>query len=237
MYSISAHFLVLLNNSRVNMDNRISSGSWIRCVNFHHTPHTQVHDLEKLFYSLTKEYSPVTLEDLVNLTCTGVWSKSKPGILPAFYNGYRNNFDIAYRLLEKVGLTGWFFVVTDGIDLPDEEQIHFASTHRFNIIEREYPDDRQVLSSAEIQEMSLNHVICSHTASHSEVLDDSASDATMQHEIINSADVITRITGKRPPAFCWLLGEPYSNSPMAHPYLKAAGYQFLFGSQSIELLP
>jgi peptidoglycan/xylan/chitin deacetylase (PgdA/CDA1 family) len=216
---------------------RLVGQPWVRCVNFHHTPKASLETLDRQFAALARAFSPVAAADLEQVLETGRWHKDRPGILLAFYNGYRNNYDVAYRLLEKHGLVGWFFVVTGCTDLPPQEQPAFAREHSFNIIEPEYADERLALSWPELHEMGGRHEICSHTASHSIRLDASASPEVLRREIVGSARAIEAAVGRTPPAFCWLLGEPYASSPGSHVYLEEAGYRFLFGSQAIEALP
>lgn len=214
----------------------LNSQPWLRCVNFHHTAHHRAAELERLFASLAQFFAPVTAADLAAVIETGRWHKDKPGLLPAFFNGYRDNYAVAYKLLEQFKMVGWFFVVTDFISLAPAQQLAFSKAHRFSGTNPIYPDERLALSWDEIHEMSAHHVICSHTASHSTVLDDKTDPAILEHEILGSAQAITRVIGESPPAFCWLMGEPYASCPAAHSYLKSAGYRFMFGSRRIEML-
>ena len=43
---------------------------------------------------------------------SGEWRKPKPGLIVSVFEGYRNGYDVFAPLLERHGLTGWFFVIT-----------------------------------------------------------------------------------------------------------------------------
>ena len=219
------------------LDLELTSKPWLRCVNLHHTSPQRAGELERLLAGLARLFSPVSAEDLETLMQTGHWRKEKPGVLLAFFNGYRDNYDVAFRLLERFHLIGWFFVVTDFVALPPEEQLGFAKSHRFSVEHAVPVDLRIALSWDELREMSGHHIICSHTASHSTALDVNTPSSILEHEILGSARAIQNAIGQPPRAFCWLRGEPYQSCTVAHPYLQKAGYMFLFGSRRIELLP
>jgi peptidoglycan/xylan/chitin deacetylase (PgdA/CDA1 family) len=220
-----------------NFSFELKSKPWLRCVNFHHTPPYRAAELERLFAGLARMFAPVTADDLDALLTTGEWHKDKPGLIPAFFNGYRDNYDVAYRLLERYNMVGCFFVVTGFGALKPEEQLDFAQHPRFHPSRDPYPDQRLGLDWDEIREMSKRHVICSHTASHSIALDETTPPAVLTREIIGSSRAIAAEVGYTPPAFCWLYGEPYENCSATHTYLRAANYRFIFGSRRIEKLP
>ena len=57
----------------------------------------------------------------------------------AVYEGYRNGYDVLLRLLERYGLVGWFFVITEFVKAPPAEQLAFAADHSIDMSTREYP--------------------------------------------------------------------------------------------------
>lgn len=60
-------------------------------------------------------YTPISMYDLVDHLNQGAPLPEKPVIL-TFDDGYRDNFENAFPLLEEFGMTAMFFVVTDFID-------------------------------------------------------------------------------------------------------------------------
>lgn len=206
-------------------------------VNYHNTPFARAGELERQIAWCAERFSPLSEAALLNYYQTGEWDLAKPGVMIAFYNGYRNNYDVAFNLLEKYGMTGWFFVATDFIDLPGEAQLRFGKTHTFNCLVGEYADPRVALGWDELREMHEGgHVICSHTASHSEVIRRDSLPQVMRREIVFSSERIREEVGHVPPGFSWLRGEGFGSCPEAAPYLRAAGYSFLIGSRSCEYL-
>ena len=193
-------------------------------------------ELRRQIAACSRRFESVTAASLADYCRTGIWGGSKPGLLLAFYNGYRNNFTTAAPILDELGMTGWFFVATDFVQLPPEQQPDFCRTHSMNGISGEFSDDRLALSPEELLEMSKRHEICSHTASHRVVFTDQTETAELHREIVGSALQIADWTGRKPVGFCWLRGEQYDTCPAAHPFMQQAGYRFLFGSRSIEYL-
>ncbi|MDE0144156.1 MAG: trypsin-like serine protease [Caldilineaceae bacterium] len=60
-------------------------------------------------------YTPISMYDLVDHLNQGAPLPEKPVIL-TFDDGYRDNFENAFPLLEEFGMTAMFFVVTDFMD-------------------------------------------------------------------------------------------------------------------------
>jgi hypothetical protein len=83
------------------------AGAVIRTVNFHLMLERRRADYERQFALYAQYFDPVTAEDLDRVMTTGQWHKSRPGLILAFYNGYRNNFDVARPLLDRHGLVGF----------------------------------------------------------------------------------------------------------------------------------
>src|ERR1700755_1675297 len=101
---------------------RFRDGQLIRVVNYHSTPAGQSEQLERELAEYAEAFAPVTMDDLVALFDTGEWHKDKPGVLPVFYEGYRNSATVAAPICERVGLTGWFPVATQFLSTPVEHQ-------------------------------------------------------------------------------------------------------------------
>jgi len=214
--------------------NRLATGSYVHILNYHNTPFTRMDDFEKQLEYSSRYFSSVGLEDLDNFYKTGKWNKKNPGLIFAFYNGYRNNFDVIYPLLEKYGFIGWFFVATEFISLEPEKQYEFGKSHTFNCIEEEYKDGRYAMSWEELRILSQKHIVCSHTRTHSTVITATASDEDMKREIVLSATDIKTNLNIETPGFCWLGGEEFGACPEAVKYVYKAGYQYMIGNYKLE---
>ena len=208
--------------------------STLRVVNYHLTPacHAAVYDRE--FAALSARYDPVTEDALVDYLATGHWPMGRDGVLPVFYNGYRNNYDVARPLLEKHGLVGWFLAVTAYSSCPAAAQTAFAASRTLTTIAVEYPDGRSALSWDELRMLDGRHVVGSHTRNHTRVgMDDPA---VVEAEIVGAQDDFMRELGHPVRALAWLYGGRYGENPVADGAVNRAGYQLLFSNFAVQRL-
>ncbi len=206
----------------------------LRVVNYHLTPasHTGLYDRE--FAALAARYAPVREDDLAEYLTTGRWPMGRAGVIPVFYNGYRNNFDVARPLLEKHGLIGWFMAVTGFTDCPDLDKTNFATARNISVDAAEYSDGRHSLSWDELRTLDRTHVVASHTRSHSRVsLDDPV---RLEHEILGAQNDFVRELGHPVRSFSWLFGGKYGENPAADAMVDRAGYEFLFSNLAVQRL-
>jgi peptidoglycan/xylan/chitin deacetylase (PgdA/CDA1 family) len=209
------------------------NGGYIRSINFHNTPHFRIEEYDWQLAFYREHFEPVDKEDLDEFFETKRWNKKKPGLIFNFYNGYRNNYDILYPILEKYGFVGWFFLATEFLSIPAKKQKEYAADHTLLLGQNEYDDSRFALSWDEVRELSKRHVIASHTKTHS-LLTASSSVEEIVKEIIDSKHEIEQQIQSKVPAFAWLGGKEYAGNPSASFYLKQAGYQYLFSNLKIE---
>lgn len=208
----------------------------VRVVNHHNTPASRATQLDAQFAALARRYGPVTEDALDRFLATGRWPGDRPGVVPAFYNGYRNNFDVALPLLDRHGLTGWFFAVPGYTSCPAAEQTAFAAARMLETVPCEYADGRQALSWDELAEIERRgHVVASHTRTHTPVrLDDPRQ---FFSEVVDAQGDFERHLGHPVRAFAWLRGGRYGEMPIADRAVDAAGYDFLFSNLAIQRLP
>lgn len=212
-------------------------GELIRVVNYHSTPAGGRAALEDELAAYAESFAPVTMDDLARLYETGEWHKNKPGVLPVFYEGYRNSYTVAAPAAEKAGLTGWFPVVTDFLSTPPEHQEAFARSHWIYLVEEDLEGDRIAMTWEELGELSARgHEVYPHTASHQgfETITDPHH---LEHEVIEPKRLVEDVTGKPARAFAWLHGSPYGRSRAHDEALVRAGYDFLFSNTMIQRLP
>lgn len=207
----------------------------LRVVNYHLTPASRADIYDREFAALAARYAPVGQDDLAGYLATGRWPMAKPGVIPVFYNGYRDNFDVARPLLEKHGLVGWFMAVTGFTDCPPRDQTAFAARHNLSVAGEEYSDGRHALSWDELRVLDRSHVVASHTRSHAQVsLDDPV---RLEDEIFGSQRDFVRELGHPVRAFAWLFGSRYGENPAADAIVEQAGYEFLFSNLALQRLP
>ncbi len=207
------------------------AGAVIRTVNFHLTPEWRAAEYERQFALYAQYFDPVAAEDLDRVMATGQWHKSKPGLILAFYNGYRNNFDVARPLLDRHGLVGWFFVVTGFVNA--EDQWSFAADHNITRGTDETSGGRIALSWDEIAALDGSHVVASHTRTHSRA---SVDRERLWEEAYGSQHDIMHRLGHPVRAIAWNGGAAYGHHPAADQAVDAAGFQFVVSNFRIQRL-
>jgi peptidoglycan/xylan/chitin deacetylase (PgdA/CDA1 family) len=212
----------------------IAAGRFVRVVNFHQTPASQRDQLRSELSELSQAYTCVTAADLDQFYLTGTWSTDRPGVLPVFYEGYREHAEIAAPLLDEFGLTGWFFVCTGFLDCPVAEQRAFARSHRIDLA-RSDSSERVAMSWDDVAALSQGHVVTPHTASHDGIAD-VTTDEDIEREIFRPKRRLDAVTGQQAPAMAWLGGTPYGGSERHDEAVRDAGYRYVFSRTMIQRL-
>ncbi len=214
----------------------LAGGDAVRVVNYHLTPRHRAAEYDAEFAGLARRFDPVD-EDGLDLYLRGHrWRGGRPGVIPAFYNGYRDNFDVALPLLEKHGLTGWFFAVPGYTSCPVPEQLAWGAARRLRTLDAEYADGRYALSWDELRRIEARgHVVASHTRTHSRV--DMDDPAAIEDEIVGAQRDFAEGLGHPVRSFAWLLGGRYGENPDADAAVDRAGYDFLFSNLALQRLP
>jgi peptidoglycan/xylan/chitin deacetylase (PgdA/CDA1 family) len=207
------------------------AGAVIRTINFHLTPERRRTEYDRQFALYAQYFDPVTAEDLDRVMATGQWHKPKPGLILAFYNGYRNNFDVARPLLDRHGLVGWFFVVTRFVSAAD--QWSFAARHKITCGSDETPGSRIALSWDEVAALNGPHVVASHTQTHSAA---SVEPDRLWREASGSQDDFIQRLGHPVRAIAWNGGAAYGEHPAADQADDATGFQFVASNLRIRRL-
>lgn len=210
-------------------------GSYLRVVNFHNTPRTHAVYYDRLLRWYAEHFSSATEADLGQFFQTGRWHKEKPPLLLCFFEGTRNHFEVILPLLERYGLTGWFFVIPHFLAVPPAEQIAYAEAHYIGTVPGEYGDERLTLSWDEVRELNRHHVIVSHTLTHTELTPQSP-DELMVREIEVSKRVLETQLGREVKSFAWLLGAEHGLNRRADTHLLNAGYTYLFSTFKLQRL-
>jgi len=204
---------------------QLRGGHLIRVVNYHSTPHGARDELARELAGFARDYAPVTLADLDRLFETGTWHKEKPGLIPVFYEGYRNSATVAAPLCDELGLTGWFPIATSFVDCDPEYQEAFARAHWISLVEEDTNGGRIAMNWDEVAGLSRRHVVFPHTAHHLG-FDNVLSEADLEREVVESKRQLEAVTGQPSPAFVWLHGSSYGQSPRHDAAVKDAGYRY-----------
>lgn len=210
-------------------------GAYLRVVNFHNTPRRYEAQYEAQIRAYAEHFAPVTEGDLEQLFRTGHWHKDKPPVLLCFFEGTRNHYDVTLPLLKKYGLTGWFFVIAGFLDVPPAEQPAFAEAHDIGLIPDEYGGERSTLSWDEVRELAREHVVTSHTLTHTALAPDSPEEV-MVREILESGRVLETQLGRAVHSFAWLRAGEHGLNGRADELLLGSSYRFLFSTFKLQKL-
>ena len=206
----------------------------LRAVNFHNTPARRRAEFERQLAHCARHFAPVDEADLDRYLASGRWHKDRPGVILAFYEGYRNGYDVIRPLLEQHGLTGWFFVITGFVDAPVAGQLDYALAHGIEMDTREYEDGRYALSWDEIRALDGRHVIASHARSHRPIAGMSADDR--RAEVLGSQERFAAELGHAVRTFVSWGGPAYGEHAPTDALVDAAGYRFQVSNFRIQRL-
>ncbi len=214
-----------------------AEGRYVRAVNFHATPRRFAGGLEEQLSRLARSFVSVSRDDVTRLMTTGGWPYDRPGVVLNFFDGFRDNFEVAAPILDRLGLTGWFFLVSGWISSRPEDQRAFADAHFIDLPydENDLPKDgRLALSPGEISSLAdRGHVIASHTRTHSAAPPDLTPE-TLAREAGGSRRELEEISGTPVEALAWCEGVALGENPLADAAMGEAGYEFLFANHAVQ---
>lgn len=210
------------------------NGPWLRVVNYHNTKRADAPRFEREVAAFQKHFVPVTMELLDEFFATRRWPAAKPGLIPAVFEGWRTNYDVYAKILDKYGFRGWFYIPAFFPDVPVEEQVDYCPPHGLRLRAREdYDDPRCCMTWDEIRDLSARHEICCHTGSHSPVTPDMTPEE-IRREVVDSKRHMEEEIQKEVSVFCWRGGEEYRRARFAHPYFEEAGYRYVVSNLKLE---
>ena len=219
----------------------VTAGPLVRAVNFHNTWRAHAVELERWLLEAGERFSAVGEKDLDALL-SGLPGHlperfPKPPLIPVFYEGYRNNYDVALPMLERAGLRGWFFIPTAFIDTPVSRQYAFARSHYIGLSGDDYPGKRCAMSWDELRDVvARGHVVACHTATHCSVFD-LANPGDVQRELVDSRRRLEDELGREVRTLAWLLGTSYGEYQRADDAVREAGYRLVVSNTKIQRLP
>lgn len=180
------------------------AGRLLRVVNYHDTPGSRAEEFRRDLHWYAERFAPVRAADVHAFCATGRWpDASRPGIVPAFYDGFASAVQVALPALEEVGLVGWFYPPTDFLDVPPERQRDFARAHEYGVLE--HPPGRLAMTWEELTELSHRHEVCAHSATHAASADVGSPERVVS-EVLEPVRRLTAAIGRPPASWAWLGG-------------------------------
>lgn len=211
----------------------LAGGAFLRVVNWHNTPERGRARLRAELVAYLRDHRPVVPDDLDRLFDTGRWGHDRPGLLVAFYDGYRNGATVAAPVCDELGVTAWFLPPTGFLDTPAEEQHAYADAHDIDLVAEERGQERVAMSWDELELLSRRHVVAAHTAHHV-TLDDVVTAEDVEREVLGPVRRIAEVTGRTPPAQVFRYGRPHDAASPAWQGAAAAGVRYALSNTAVE---
>ncbi len=208
----------------------------IRLVNFHATPRYREAEFRRQIEEYSRIFVPITPDNFA-AAVDGRWGHARPGLMPALFEGYRDNLDVLLPILEEYGFVGWFFLPSGFLNVPAEEQRSYAASHELYLPETdEYPGERIALTWDEAREIARRgHAFACHTRTHNAVTPNTPR-AVLHNEIVASKAEMEAELGAVIEIFCWLEGAATGVNAEADAMLRDAGFRYLFSNFKIQKL-
>jgi peptidoglycan/xylan/chitin deacetylase (PgdA/CDA1 family) len=213
---------------------KLAAGPLVRTINFHNTVRARATQVERQLMAAGERFSVIDEDDLDGLLSGRAWHGRKPPLIPVFYEGYRNNYDVALPLLERAGLRGWFFIPTSFIDTPVPEQYAFARAHHIGLTHEDHAGGRCAMTWDELRDVvARGHVVACHTATHC-AISDIKTQGDVQRELGDSRRRLEQELGRKVRSLAWLFGAPYGENGRVDAAVREGGYRLMFSNAKIQ---
>ncbi|WP_432542095.1 polysaccharide deacetylase family protein [Kineococcus sp. SYSU DK002] len=209
-------------------------GRLLRVVNFHDTPLSRREEFRAQLHGYAARFDPVTAADVLGFFATGRWSTPRPGIVPAFFDGFASAVHCAAPLLAETGLVGWFYPPTEFLDVAPAEQRAFARAHDYGVLE--HPEGRLAMTWDDLADLARAHEVCGHTATHA-AAPDVRTDDDVTRQVREPVRRLTEVCGRVPAAWAWLGGSPFDPASPGDRAVVAEGIALLTSNAVLERLP
>jgi peptidoglycan/xylan/chitin deacetylase (PgdA/CDA1 family) len=204
----------------------------VRAVHLHTTPARLAGRLEAQLAALAERFSAVTEDDLAALLDGRDPGLPRPGLIVGVFNGHREGATVLAPILDRVGLVGWFFVVTAFVDAPPGAQRAFAAAHGIPVAAGA---ERPAMSWEELAAVGRRHVIASHTRTHQALHADLAPEV-LDAEVRGSRLELETRLGRRVRTFAAHRGAGLGTGPAVDAALLRSGYDFVVANHAVQRL-
>lgn len=207
--------------------NKKYRNQYIRVVNFHCVSPSRENEFRYLLKKLSQDFYILSFKEFKKFH-NGELSLSKPGLLLTFDDGLKSHRTVVAKVLDELKYQGCFFSPL--------KQINTDLRAKEMDILIEGDDSGELLQERDLVELSVNHIIGSHTISHVRMRD-GLSEKEYAQEIGESKEILEGIIGKSVEVFCWVGGEFESYSLEALKKIKEFDYKFSFMTNNLVVTP
>jgi peptidoglycan/xylan/chitin deacetylase (PgdA/CDA1 family) len=212
---------------------------FVRVINYHNTIARREDALRAQLADAAERFAPIGEAQMMALIAGEPWTGDRPPVVPVFYEGYRNNYDVALKLLEETGLIGWFVVPSAFPDAPVAEQRAWAERYDVGLEEDEadFPaDGRYALTWDELRAIAgAGHVVACHTAHHRGTAD-IVTDEDVRVELVDSRARLEAELGRPVRGLAFLWGSPWGEAPAVDAAVLDAGYELVISNTKWQRL-
>lgn len=207
----------------------LKHGCYQRTLHYHNTPKKNEELYRKQLAYMKENYEVLSPKQAYEYL-QGKETSNRPSIIIGAFDGYRNNYEVLWKLLETYELKAWFLLVTDFLDTPADEQKNLLLKYKMQWYPEEYADGRYAMRWDEAKEIAQTQVIVNHTSTHY-MLTENTPEEILQYEIEQAHEKIVKEIGKRPEIISWLGGAGLGKNKLAEEKLRKLGYHFQIGQQ------
>jgi hypothetical protein len=212
----------------------VAGGRLLRVVNFHNTPARTADRLHAELAWYAERFAPVTADDVHGFLDTGRWPTERPGVVPAFFDGFASAAQVAAPVCEELGLTGWFYPPTAFLDTPAEDQRSFAAHHELGLLAEDLAGTgRLAMTWDELAGIAERHEVCGHTEAHA-LSAAVRTAADVERQVTEPLRRLERVTGRPAVAWAWLGGTPFDPAAPGDRAVRDAGVRLLCSDAQLE---
>ena len=191
-------------------------------MNYHCTPQAELKSLDRQFSFFKKYFVNCSEETITTINNGRRKFLRRPYLIISFDDGLRSNFDFAVPLLQKYEFSGWFFVSPE---FAQKSSLDVLTEHRI-FPKHIYSDERYCMNVNELQVLSENHIIGSHTMNHHRFTPFDLS-RVLNTQISESKVLLERIVERDIRSFAWVGGETRHYTAKANLLIRN-NYNFVF---------
>lgn len=208
-----------INKISLKKINNKYKNNYIRVVNYHGIAVQNKENFEKQIRWILKNFEPCDFNKLKLFLANQMVFTSKPGIIFTFDDGFKNNFTVAYPILQKYSISAFFFVSTGLIGKENH------NNHNLD-----YMNEKELLEL-----INNNQTIGCHTYSHHRMsINDS--NEVLNYEIYSAKKDLELKLNYEIDIFCWCGGEEEHYTKKASDFIKNVGYKYSFLTCSYPIL-